>query len=140
MSISAVDNFAPASSPYALSGARTGPISSSGSDFSSILARADRKTNATPAERARSAAQQFVAVALVQPLLKQLRETSMAAPPFAPTSGEKQFQSLYDAEIAQRLVSAAHFPLVDRLAHDLLNKGRQEPQISADRAKVETAE
>lgn len=76
----------------------------------------------TAPEKARAAAEQFVAIALVQPLLKQLRETSTAAPPFAPTEGEKQFQGLYDAEIAQRMVKAAHFPLVDRLAEQLTRR------------------
>lgn len=91
--------------------------------FAAILGRSQNTEDLTPQEKARGAAQQFVAIALVQPILKQIRETNQAAPPFAPTGGEKQFQGLFDTEIAQRIVRAAHFPLVDRLAGDLLRKG-----------------
>ncbi len=81
----------------------------------------------TPAERVRDVAEQYVSIALVQPMLKQLRETSNAAPPFAPTQAEKQFRALTDADLAQRIVHAKHFPLVDRLARDLLRQGTKPP-------------
>jgi Rod binding domain-containing protein len=81
----------------------------------------------TPAERARDVAEQYVAIALVQPLLKQFRETSNAAPPFAPTPAEKQFRALTDADLAQQIVRAKQFPLVDRLARDLLIRGGVDP-------------
>lgn len=84
--------------------------------------------NATPEARARSGAEQLVSVAFVQPILKQLRETDHAAPPFAPTQAEKQMRALGDAELAHRIVHAARFPLVDRLARDLLKKGGKDPQ------------
>lgn len=84
-------------------------------------------TAATPTERARDVAEQYVAIALVQPLLKQLRETSNAAPPFAPTQAEKQFRALTDADLAQQIVRAKQFPLVDRLARDLLIRGGVDP-------------
>jgi Rod binding domain-containing protein len=82
----------------------------------------------TPSERARDVAEQYVSIALVQPLLKQLRETSNAASPFAPTQAEKQFRALGDADLAQRIVRAKQFPLVDRLARDLL-KGGGMPEV-----------
>lgn len=100
-------------------------------DFASLIGR-DQALHApapaSPDERytdedhrtARRAAEQFVAIALVQPFLKQVRESSQAAPPFAPGPGEKQFRAMQDAAMSQRLVKAAHFPLVDRLARDLL--------------------
>ncbi len=96
-------------------------------DFASVLARGNGRgsdPNATPEEAARESAQQFVALTLVQPLLKQLRETNNAAPPFAPSEGEKQFQSLLDAQVAQQVVRKTNFPLVDRVARDLLLHGR----------------
>lgn len=80
----------------------------------------------SPEDRARQTAEQLVAVAFIQPLLKQLRETNQAAPPFAPTQAEKQFGALGDAELAQQLTRAAHFPLVDRLARDLLKRTSME--------------
>jgi len=70
-------------------------------------------------EPARDAAERFVAMALVHPLLKEFRESNQAAPPFAPTEAEKQFGALLDAELANRVVRAAGFPLVDRLAREL---------------------
>lgn len=79
-------------------------------------------------ERARDAAQQLVATVLVEPILKQLRETSQAAPPFEPTDGEKQFRSMLDARLAHEITSGARFPLVDRLARDLRGSMRTEAQ------------
>lgn len=92
------------------------------SDFASVLGRVQTRPDESVEDLARRSAEQFVAMALVQPLLKQLRDSNHAAPPFAPSQGEKQFQSLMDAEVAQRMVRAAHFPLVDRLAQDMLTK------------------
>ncbi len=96
--------------------------------FAGMLARATGEGSTKPEDRARHAAEQFVAIALVQPVLKQFRESSNAAPPFAPTQAEKQFQSLADAQLAERLVHAKNFPLVDRLAQSLMDRsaGTQE--------------
>lgn len=89
--------------------------------FSGIISRA--KTDAmTPEERARSAAEQLVATALVQPVLKQLRESNNAAAPFAPNQAERTFRGLFDASIAQRMVHAQHWGLVDHLARGMLKK------------------
>ncbi len=75
-----------------------------------------------PEARARATAEDFVAVALVQPILKQLRESNQAAAPFAPGEVEKQFRGLADAQVARQVVKASSFPLVDRLAGDLLRR------------------
>lgn len=72
--------------------------------------------------KVREAAENFVSMALVQPVFKQLRSTNNAAPPFAPTKAEQQFQSLIDARLAQKLVKSSNWPLVDRLAQDMLKK------------------
>lgn len=88
-----------------------------GGDIRSQLA-----TDAT--QRAREAAQDFVAIAFVAPVLKQLRDSNNAAPPFAPGAAEKQFGSLMDQQVARQVVRASHFPLVDRVARDLLRTGR----------------
>lgn len=73
--------------------------------------------------QARDTAEQVVTISLVQPLLKQLRETNHAAPPFAPTPAEKQFRSLTDATLAQNIVKSKHFPIVDRMTQLLLDRG-----------------
>jgi len=77
----------------------------------------------TKAAAARKAAEEFVAMVFVDPILKKAREMNSAAPPFAPSTGEKQFGALLDAQIAQKITKAAHFPLVDRLARDLRRDG-----------------
>jgi Rod binding domain-containing protein len=77
-----------------------GATRSGGSDFGSVLGKVQQRGNEDPATFARRSAENFVAIGLVQPLLKQMRESNHAAPPFAPTDGEKQFQGLADAELA----------------------------------------
>jgi Rod binding domain-containing protein len=67
----------------------------------------------------REAAEQLVAVAFVQPLLKMVRDANRSAPPFAPTPGEKMFGQISDVALSQGLVRASRFPLVDRLERDL---------------------
>ncbi|GAB4544225.1 MAG: hypothetical protein Tsb0013_01160 [Phycisphaerales bacterium] len=83
----------------------------------------DAEQRGDPADRAeaqaRATAQEFVAVALVQPILAQLRESNNAWGPFAPGAHEKQFGALLDAEYASRIARASGYALVDRLASDL---------------------
>lgn len=97
------------------------PVGLPTSEFSSVLGRIQPLPGETADQTARKGAEQFVAIALVQPVLKSLRDNNHASAPFAPTQGEKQFQSLLDADLAQRIVRTRHFPLVDRLASDLLS-------------------
>lgn len=103
--------------------ALSAPLATSQTSFSQVLAQATRPTG-SDAQAARDAAERFVAATLVNPILSQLRESNEAAAPFAPSSAEKQFRALLDAELAQRITGAAHFPLVDRVAHDLLSRTR----------------
>lgn len=93
-----------------------------GVDFASVLGTATAARGATNEARARDAAEQFVAAALVQPVLKQLRQSNMGAPPFVPTQGEQQFQGLMDAAVAQQIVHAKHFPLVDSIQQSILKQ------------------
>lgn len=74
---------------------------------------------ATPKERARTAAEQLVALTFVRPILEEMRRSNNAAPPFGPSSGEKQFRSFLDAKLADEITRSARFPLVDRIARDL---------------------
>lgn len=92
-------------------------------EFSAVLARAGSEEAPVEA-RAREAAEQLVSIALVQPLLAQLRSTNHAAPPFAPSQGEQQFQTMVDAQVAQRITKASGFGLVDRLAEVMINRVR----------------
>lgn len=101
-------------------------LGSKQNDFASLLNIEDRRLDAgrgSEAERARSAAEDFVAQALVKPVLSMIREHSQAAEPFAPTRAEKAFGGLMDEQIARGVVRASNFPLVDRLAQDLMRGG-----------------
>lgn len=84
---------------------------------------------------ARKAAEEFVAIAFVQPILKEVRESNQAAPPFGPTEAEKAFGPLLDAEIARQVVAKERYGLVDRVARQLLQSGgaaeRALPEIDA---------
>lgn len=90
--------------------------------FAGVLGREDRTRQLPVQDQARVAAEDFVAQALVQPVLKQFRAQSNAAAPFAPTSAEQTFRGQLDADLAKQLVKAGHWPLVDRIAADLLRK------------------
>lgn len=90
--------------------------------FRSALAKAGGEREQTPEQRARTGAEQLVAQALVNPMLKQMRQSSQAAPPFAPSQAEKSFRGLMDAELSQRMVRSGNWALVDRLAQDMLRK------------------
>lgn len=73
-------------------------------------------------ERSRQAAEDFVAVAFVQPILKNLRSGGVAGelpPPFGPGPGEKQFRTIADAQLAKGLTHASRWPLVENLAKRL---------------------
>lgn len=97
--------------------------------FTDVLGQArDRLGPAEGAEaRAKAAAQDFVATALIQPILKSLRESTNAAPPFAPGPAEKQFRGMMDAQLSKQIAQASRFPLVDRLARDLLRRPSPPP-------------
>ncbi|MCH8270387.1 MAG: hypothetical protein IH985_04145 [Planctomycetes bacterium] len=88
--------------------------------YNRLMGRSVRVESATTAkQRAREAAEQLVAITFVRPILEQLRESNHAAPPFGPTSGEKQFRAFLDAKLADEITRAAQFSLVDRIASDL---------------------
>ncbi|MEM1331347.1 MAG: hypothetical protein AAGG07_12385 [Planctomycetota bacterium] len=82
-------------------------------------------------QRAREAAERFVAMTFVEPVLASLRDSNSAAEPFKPNQAEKQFRGMLDNQLAERVVSAADFPLVDRLASDLLRTASSAAQPTA---------
>lgn len=91
------------------------------------LAAADGPRGGVSTEaEARGVAEQLVATAFLQPMLKEIRAASDAAPPFQQTSGEKQFGALMDAQVALDVVRASRLPIVERLAQDLLGRSGQE--------------
>lgn len=112
-------------------------------DFASIMGMQNRVSHAgdgTTSEKARQAAQEFVAKVFIEPMLKQVRDSNHTPPPFGPGPGEKQFGSMIDAQRSIDLVRSASWPIVDRLAADLTRventRGNQtgSDQTSRDRA------
>ncbi|MCX5689497.1 MAG: hypothetical protein NTV94_06880 [Planctomycetota bacterium] len=88
-------------------------------EFEQVLGRFDVSQMDEKA-RARAGAEQLLSVALVQPVLKSLRESNHAAAPFAPSQGERTFRAMMDASMAQNLVKSGNWGLVDRVAQALL--------------------
>ncbi len=83
----------------------------------------------TSALRARKAAEGLVSTTFIEPILKQVRESNDTPPPFGPSNAEKQFASLLDTKLADEIVHAANFPLVERITAQLL---RNMPEIQAN--------
>ncbi len=66
-------------------------------------------------DEARKAAEGLIATSFIKPILSQVRESNHAPAPFGPTNAEKQFGSLLDNRLADEIVHASQFPIVDRL-------------------------
>lgn len=98
-------------------------------DFAPMLG--DARSQGEPqtrAGKARQAAEAFVGDALVLPILKQVRESADAAPPFNRGKHEEMFAPLMDQAIATEIVRSENFPLVDRIAQQMLKPGGAAPQ------------
>ncbi len=91
-----------------------------GPTFDAALRSATGRSN--PGER--ELAERFVAMALVEPVLAQLRETTQAAEPFGPSKHEAHFASMLDAAVAGEIVKASGWGLVDRIESTLASRGR----------------
>ena len=101
---------------------------------SSTNKRTTDMTEADKETQARQVAQDFVAVAFVQPILKNLRNSHMGAelpPPLGPGPGEKQFRTLADTQVSRQLVKATNWPLVDTLTRTLLTKRPKPGSVEA---------
>ncbi len=70
--------------------------------------------------KAAEAAEGLVATTFIEPILKQVRESNDAPPPFGPSNAEKQFSALLDTKLSDEIVHAANFPLVERITQQLL--------------------
>ena len=69
---------------------------------------------------ARQAATELVASALLVPVLDAMYERPLAEPPFAPTAAEKRFAPMLSQHMADRIIGAANFSLVDTILDRLL--------------------
>jgi Rod binding domain-containing protein len=84
-------------------------------------------------DKAKLAAEGLVSTTFIEPILKQVRESNHTPPPFGPSNAEKQFSALLDTRLADDIVHAANFPLVQRITDQLLrNMPSAEPQERLD--------
>lgn len=80
----------------------------------------------------RQAAEDLVANAFIAPVLRQMRETSDAAPPFQQTPAEKQFGQMLDIETARQIVRKADLPIVHRLSETFEQYRSRAPELRDD--------
>lgn len=101
--------------------------------FSRALARVAGETGREldagdrPSEEGRRAAEQLLSTAFIMPVLRQVREMNNAPAPWGPTEAEKQFGPLLDQRMADDLVRAGNWKIVERLARDLSRLGPETP-------------
>ncbi len=106
-----------------------------GESFAESLQKA-AQTYGRPA--AREAATQLVASALLVPVLDTMYERPLAQPPFAPTAAEKRFAPLLSQHLADRIIGAANFPLVDAILDRLLGPEAPAPEAPSESDHVES--
>ena len=88
-----------------------------GVGFSTLL---DHASETQDRETVRQAAAQLVASTFIMPILQSMHDSPFLKPPFAPGFAEKRFQPLLDQQVADRLTSAARFPLIDVITDRLM--------------------
>ena len=98
-----------------------------GAGFSAVLGRASADGDR---EIVRQAAAQLVASTFIMPVLQSMHDSPFLKPPFAPGFAEKQFQPLLDQQVADRLTSAARFPLIDVIVDRLMGPENPTPHSS----------
>ncbi len=94
------------------------------------------QTHGRPA--AREAATQLVASALLVPVLDALYERPLAEPPFAPTAAERRFAPLLSQHLADRIIGAANFSLVDAILDRLLGPEAPAPEAPSESDHVKS--
>lgn len=95
----------------------------------------EAETGGRDGDEARRASEQLVALTFVQPVLREAREASRAAPPFAPTAIEKQFGPLMDQILSERIVRSSNWAIVERIAHDMERQGTAPEASQAGRTE-----
>ena len=96
-----------------------------GAGFAAVLGRTSASQDR---EIVRQAAAQLVASTFIMPVLQSMHDSPFLKPPFAPGFAEKQFQPLLDQQVADRLTSAARFPLIDLITDRLM--GPEKPPVA----------
>jgi len=92
--------------------------------FTTVLTRA---ASGQEREAVREAAAQLVSTTFILPVLQSIHDSPFLEPPFAPGYAQKRFQPMLDQHIADRLTSAARFPLIDVITDRLLGPEETAP-------------
>ena len=92
--------------------------------FSAVLTRA---AGGQQREVVREAAAQLVSSTFIMPVLQSMHDSPFLKPPFAPGYAEKRFQPLLDQYVADRLTSAARFPLIDVITDRIMGSEETTP-------------
>lgn len=97
--------------------------------FASVLQRArqDSAMSKQASDNPRAAAEGFVSIALVEPILKKLRESNQAAQPFAPGQVEKSFRGMLDRTLSQRIVQSGNWSLVTKVEESIARRAQPAP-------------
>lgn len=117
-----VDPFQPLTSQTQpmVSTARQTPFNEYLSKATPSRLEADETTAQDPHESARQAARSLVAIGLIHPVLKKLRESNQAWGPFAPNNAERSFGAVMDQRLADQMVQARNWPLIEQITNRLL--------------------
>ncbi len=124
-----------AGTPGGSAGVSRDRMSDDQASFKSVLGRVGTTTSSQTIkngekDEARESAEELVAIALVQPILSQMRSSNQAAEPFKPNEAERTFGSMMDAILARRLVHSSNWGLVDNVAQRLRRDGVA-PQVGS---------
>jgi hypothetical protein len=90
--------------------------------FASVLSKARQDAPLDPVQAATEGAENLISVALVQPVISKMRESTWAAEPFKPTSGEKSFRGMLDNAFALKLVRSGNWALVEKVKERMLER------------------
>jgi Rod binding domain-containing protein len=89
--------------------------------FGDVLGKAAKDQDR---EAVRQAAAQLVSSTFIMPVLQSMHDSPFLEAPFAPSYAEKRFQPLLDQQVADRLTSAAQFPLIDVIVDRLMGPAK----------------
>jgi len=95
--------------------------------FNDVLGKAAKDQDR---EAVRQAAAQLVSSTFIMPVLQSMHDSPFLEPPFAPSYAEKRFQPLLDQQVADRLTSAARFPLIDVIVDRLMGPEKAPPETT----------
>ncbi len=107
-----------------------GTDAAKGSESFARALQEEAQTHGRPA--ARQAATELVAQALLVPVLNAMYERPLAEAPFAPTAVEKRFAPMLSQNMADRIMGAANFPLVDTILDRLLGPEKPTDDVPSE--------